>query len=63
MIIKKGTSGKEIKLDRADYRAFISFSLIGITGFFAFIGIEAWREFVLMAGMAIAWWFKRGDKN
>jgi hypothetical protein len=60
--IKKGMSAKEVKLDLADYRAFISFSLIGITSFLAFIGNEAWREFALMTGMAIAWWFKRSDK-
>ena len=58
IVIKKG----DVKVGLSDYRAFISLALIGVTAFLAYVGNEAWREFMLAAGMAIAWWFKRVDE-
>lgn len=64
IIIKKDKQGhKDVQIDLGDYRAFLSFALLGITAYFAYIGNEAWREFALMAGMALAWWFKRDNKQ
>jgi hypothetical protein len=50
----------DFKINLADYRAFLSFALVGITAYFASVGNDAWNEFALMTGMALAWWFKRG---
>lgn len=61
IIVKKGRFGKDIKLDLGDYRAFVSFGLIGATGFLAYTGTEGWREFAIMTGMAISYWFRKGD--
>ncbi|MEM2760475.1 MAG: hypothetical protein QXU32_11885 [Nitrososphaerales archaeon] len=58
----KDGDGREVNIDLGDYRAFLSFALLGITAYFAYLGNEAWREFALMSGMALAWWFKRDGK-
>lgn len=42
-----------------DCRAFLSFALLATTAYLAYIGNDPWREFALMTGMAIAWWFGR----
>ncbi len=63
IIVKKGKFARDIRIDLADYRAFISFALIAITAWLAAAGNEAWREFALMTGMAIAWWFKKDNQN
>jgi len=55
IVIKRGRFGSKVKIDVVDYRAFISFGLIGITAFFAYIGNDVWREFSVITGMAIAW--------
>ncbi len=63
IIVKKGRVGESIIIDLSDYRAFISFALIAITAWLATAGNEAWREFALMTGMAIAWWFKKDNRS
>lgn len=57
LVIKRARDGSDIRVGLADYRAFISFTLIATTVFFAFTGNEAWREFAIMAGMAVSYWF------
>lgn len=60
-IVIKSERGKSVRVGLIDYKAFISFALIAATALLALIDNEAWREFALMVGMSIAWWFKRGD--
>jgi hypothetical protein len=61
IVIKSG-KGRRLSIDLVDYRAFISIMLILLTAFLAYNNNLAWREFALMTGMAIAWWFgKRSD--
>lgn len=61
LIVKKGNQDR-INFDLGDYRAFLSFALLGVTAYFAHVENEVWREFALMTGMALAWWFKRDSK-
>ncbi len=61
IIVKKGKSAKDIRIDLTDYKAFISFALLAITTWLAATGNEAWHEFAMMTGMAVAWWFKKGE--
>jgi len=62
LVIKRAKHGSDVRVDLADYRAFISFTLIAITVFFAFTGNEAWREFAIMTGMAVSYWFGQRNK-
>lgn len=62
-IVIKSENGKKISVDLVDYRAFISFALITATAFLAYIGNEAWREFAIMTGMAISYWFRQAIKH
>lgn len=57
IIVKRGN--EEVKIGLVDYKAFLSFALLGATAYLAYIGNDAWRELALMTGMAIAWWFRR----
>lgn len=59
VIIKKGQHSY-LRVDHVDYRALISVALIAVTTVLALLDNDAWREFALMAGMATAWWFRRG---
>ena len=59
IVIKQQDGKHEISFSMKDYRAIITIILIAVSALLAATGNEAWKEFVILAGAAIGFWFAR----